>query len=149
MGRHLAGFEIEHRGFGIVLVRDVEIAAIRVQVEGLRIADVAEPLDQLLGRHVVECDRVVAAAADDELLAVGGQAQAARTRAGAEGADDLILRVEDRDGAAALVRDEDEAGLGGARADRRPTEDQESQRRKDAASSRHDRLAISLAKAMP
>ena len=55
-----AGLEIDHGRFRIVLVRDVEIAAVRVQVERLRIGDVAEALDQLVRRHVVERDGVVA-----------------------------------------------------------------------------------------
>ena len=51
------------------------------------------------------------AAADDELLAVGREAHAARTGAGLEGADDLILRVEDAMVLLRSLRDEDEAGL--------------------------------------
>ena len=62
----LAGLDVPDRRRRVLLVRDVEMAAVGVQVEGLGLGDVGDPAQQLAGRHVVLGDHRVVGAADEE-----------------------------------------------------------------------------------
>ena len=109
----LAGLDVVDGGRRILLVRDVEVAAIGVQVEGLGLGHVADALHQLAAGHLVDGDHRVVGAADIELRAVGAELHAARPRAGLDRLYHLMVRVEHADGVRALIRDEDQAGAGG------------------------------------
>ena len=110
MAGDLAGFDVQHRRLGIVLVGNVEIVSVWVEGERLGVRDVAKPLHQLMAGRIVERDGVVAAARDDQLAVVRREGQATRPIATLEGGDDGVGLVEDEDLAGALVGDEGETG---------------------------------------
>ena len=81
--------------------------AIGMQIEGLRFGDIDDPPEQFLAGHVVDCDQGIIRAGDIKGLAVQTEMHAARPGAGLHGLDDLIVRIEHRDGAGLLVTYED------------------------------------------
>ena len=108
-----AGHVDERRG-RVLFVGNVKGLAIGRQVEGLRLLDAADALDQLSGCRLVDDDDVVVGAADIELLAVLAEVNAARPPAGLETARDFGSGdIENGNGAAFLVGHVDLAGAGG------------------------------------
>jgi hypothetical protein len=84
-----------------------------MQSESFGPRHVANAADQLSGCYVIDGDYRIIGAADKKTHSIGREDHASRARAGREVIDDMVVCIENSDGAALLVRHEDKTGAFG------------------------------------
>ena len=124
-GRHFlhdgVPIHVDDRERRTLFVGDVDAAALLVDGEGFRARAGLELADHLQLRHVENVDDVVVAAGDVEHAVIGVEMHVARPARDLDVLDHFVgLGIDDDDVVGLLVADENQPGILGLRAARRP-----------------------------